>query len=86
VVARWVSDPVLPEGVVQAGPAHFEGLGGMDGDLVYLTDTRRWLGGLRSTHARLKAGPPDDILRLAPDIVVSGRFLPANRIRIEKEF
>jgi len=86
VVAGWVSDPDLPEGVVQAGPAHLEGLGGKDGDMVYLTDTRRWLGGLRSTHARLQEGAPDDTLRIAPDIVVAGRFLPAKRIRIEKEF
>ena len=86
VVASWIVDPELPEGVIQVGVEQQDDLGGQEGDLIYLSDTRRWLGGLRSTHAQLSVGALDGVLRISPDLAISGRFLAGKKIRIEKEF
>jgi len=56
------------------------------GDIVYVTDARRWLGGLRSVHGRiagLGTGPADEI-RISPELVSEGGLLPGRRHRIEK--
>ena len=39
--------------IVRASRALADALGAAPGDLVYISDTRRWLGGLRSAHAIL---------------------------------
>ncbi|HBF23230.1 MAG TPA: sodium:proline symporter, partial [Planctomycetes bacterium] len=86
VVAPWIVDSELPDGVIQVGVEQQADLGGQEGDLIYLSDTRRWLGGLRSTHAQLSVGALDGVLRISPDLAISGRFLVGREIRIEKEF
>jgi len=39
--------------VVRLAPDVAEAIGASEGALVYLTDARAWLGGLRATHARV---------------------------------
>jgi len=57
------------------------------GDLVYVSDRRWWLGGLRSLHARL--GPPaelesEDHLLMSAATFARGQLLADRPIRIEK--
>jgi len=57
------------------------------GDLLYVGDARRWLGGLRSTHCR--AGEPHNqgnIIWIAEDAFKAGNFVPGRPVRIEKFF
>ncbi|MFQ5747929.1 MAG: sodium:solute symporter [Planctomycetota bacterium] len=63
----WRLDPELAEGAVVVDAAAREALAADPGDLVYLSDPRWWLGGLRSTHARLALGTrTPGRIRLAP--------------------
>lgn len=58
------------------------------GDLVYVTDRRAWLGGLRSVHARLSsphAFSPDTIL-ISPNLIQEGNLLAARPLKVEKIF
>lgn len=56
------------------------------GDIVYLSDARRWLGGLRSVHARITALHTDEenAIRITPALLKSGNLLSDRRHRIEK--
>jgi SSS family solute:Na+ symporter len=56
-----------------------------EGDLLYVADTRRWQGGLRSLH--VKAGRPHDEskLVLVPELVAEdGNLLKNRKVRVEK--
>ena len=56
------------------------------GDLVYITDRRGWLGGLKSIHAVY--GPAHDVegvVRLNPGQIESGMFVQGRALRAEKE-
>lgn len=58
-----------------------------EGDLLYITDIRWWLGGLRSMH--VKAGPPledHDHLLLSAEALDRGHLLPDRPVRVEKMF
>lgn len=57
-----------------------------EGDIVYLTDARRWLGGLRSVHARITGIHPGDggSVRIGPGLLEKGSLLPQRTHRIEK--
>ncbi len=55
------------------------------GDLLYIADARRWLGGVRSLHA--VADPPHenvDGLRLDESAVIDGNLIARRPVRIEK--
>ena len=55
------------------------------GDLLYVSDARRWLGGLRSLHCR--AGLPHDqgeTVLMAAEAFDEGNFLPDHPVRVEK--
>ena len=57
------------------------------GDLVYLSDSRRWLGGLKSIHSIY--GEPHDqegIVYIDKDQNLSGRFDEKFKLEAEKEF
>ena len=57
------------------------------GDLVYLSDSRRWLGGLKSIHSIY--GEPHDqegIVYIDKDQNLSGRFDENFKLEAEKEF
>jgi SSS family solute:Na+ symporter len=50
-----VCDESVPAGLVAVTPAMMERLKAREGDLVYMADSRWWLGGLRSNHVKLTA-------------------------------
>jgi SSS family solute:Na+ symporter len=56
------------------------------GDLVYLSDKRKWLGGLKSIHA-VYGVPHDDegVVYLNKDQVKSGMFVKGKELDAEKE-
>ena len=56
------------------------------GDLVYLSDKRRWLGGLKSVHS-VYAEPHDEqhVVYMTPDLIDSGQFVEGRALRAEKE-
>lgn len=82
----FVEDGSLAEGTVAVSPQKMSRMAAEPGDMVYVTDRRWWLGGLRSTHAKL--APPREVeaIVLAPDVLGSGHFLTGRMLRIEKEF
>ncbi len=56
------------------------------GDLVYLSDKRGWLGGLKSVHASYaEAHEEDGVVYMTPDLVESGLFVKGRELRAEKE-
>lgn len=57
------------------------------GDLIYVTDTRRWLGGLRSVHVRV-ADPHDEagIVRITAETLNNANLRLDRRVRIERIF
>ena len=56
------------------------------GDLVYLSDKRRWLGGLKSVHSSY-AEPHDEdgVVYVTQDLAESGLFVEGRELRAEKE-
>jgi hypothetical protein len=56
------------------------------GDIVYLSDARRWLGGLRSVHAKISAiydGSSHEV-RISPALIEQGNLIVDRKHRIEK--
>ena len=57
------------------------------GDLVYITDTRWWLGGLRSVHVRVAdAHDEAGIVRITAETLNNANLFLHRRIRIERIF
>lgn len=56
------------------------------GDIVYLSDARIWLGGLRSIHAKISSTHDKDTstIYIAPSLVEKGNLLIKRKHRIEK--
>ena len=56
------------------------------GDLVYISDKRRWLGGLKSVHS-VYADPHDEdgIVYMTPDLIDAGLLTEGKALRAEKE-
>ena len=63
-----------------------EQLSAETGDIVYLSDARIWLGGLRSIHAKISSIHDKDssTIYIAPSLVQKGNLLVRRRHRIEK--
>ncbi|NQV15747.1 sodium:solute symporter family protein [bacterium] len=56
------------------------------GDLVYLSDKRSWLGGLKSVHSTYAEPHSEDgIVYLTPDLIESGLFAEGRELLAEKE-
>ena len=57
-------------------------------DLVYLEDGRKWLGGLRSVHSKIKEvhEDSDDKIYVGKDLVEEGELLVGRMHRMEKIF
>jgi SSS family solute:Na+ symporter len=61
-------------------------LSAKEGDIVYVSDARRWLGGLRSVHARVSAiheGDPFEVW-ISPALIKQGNLILNRKHRIEK--
>ena len=56
------------------------------GDLVYISDKRRWMGGLKSVHS-VYAEPHDEdgIVYMTPDLIDAGLLTEGKALRAEKE-
>jgi SSS family solute:Na+ symporter len=56
------------------------------GDLVHLSDGRWWLGGLRSTQAKISSlhDQDSDIVLVAPALIKRGNLVVKRRHRLEK--
>ena len=52
-------DEAVPFGLISVSPAALETMKAREGDMVYMTDARPWLGGLRSQH--VKFAPPHSL-------------------------
>ncbi|MFH1746437.1 MAG: sodium/solute symporter [Planctomycetota bacterium] len=73
--------------IVRFSGADMRRMKAQEGDLLYVADARRWLGGLRSSHCR--AGHPHDegnVVLMAAEAFEAGSFLPDRKVRVEKFF
>jgi hypothetical protein len=57
------------------------------GDLLYVSHTRWWYGGLRSVH--VKAGPPaapenNDLMLISPEDAATAHFTDGQKVVVEK--
>jgi len=82
----WKEDESLQQGEVSLTPSALSVLQAEVGDLVYLSDSRWWLGGLRSAHGRIAHTHFDEeCVRIARDLHQSGHFLKRIPMVIHKE-
>jgi solute:Na+ symporter, SSS family len=87
VKLRWERNPDLARGTILVDQKALEGMAAGQGDLIYVSDRRWWLGGLRSTHGKVEGVHElGDLVQLAPDIADNGHFLPGKTLTVEKEF
>jgi SSS family solute:Na+ symporter len=58
------------------------------GDLVYVEDARKWLGGLRSIHGKITAvhSDSDPSIYIAPYLINEGELIEGRKHRMEKLF
>ena len=58
------------------------------GDIVYVSDKRWWLGGLRSIHTKISGihAGEQDLIKISHDLVDEGELLIKRRHRVEKIF
>jgi SSS family solute:Na+ symporter len=60
-------------------------LGAQEGDLIFLADPRRWLGGLRAGHARVRDGQGEKgVVELPADFVERNQLQPERGVVVEK--
>ncbi len=58
-----------------------------EGDLLYVADARRWLGGLRSLHCRAGRGHDQgNVVLMHEDAFKEGSFVADRAVRVEKFF
>ncbi len=73
------------ERILRLHPNAMSQMNASPGDLLYLADARRWLGGLRSIHAT--AGEPHDraeaIILVSGDLIAEGELLVGRKHRAE---
>jgi solute:Na+ symporter, SSS family len=56
------------------------------GDLLYITDARRWMGGLKSVHSVF--GEPhneDGVVYITNEHLEAAKFVKGRKLRAEKE-
>ncbi len=74
------------QNTVRVSPNALEQMAAEPGDLLYASDVRWWLGGLRSVHA--KAGPAlenhDSQLWISPEDAATARMVQGQSVRVEK--
>ncbi|MCA9444679.1 MAG: sodium:solute symporter family protein [Candidatus Omnitrophica bacterium] len=87
VLSSLDKDENLQEDEVQVPHAVAERMKAKVGDLIYIEDERRWLGGLKSVHAKL-AGINDssEKVQISSDLLDRGHFDLTRRVRVSKVF
>lgn len=73
---------------VSLHPSAMQLLKARSGDLVYVCDRRRWLGGLRSVHAKLGPEHREGVhdIHISQDLAEEGELLASRSHRVEKIF
>ncbi len=86
VLLNWREDATLPSSGARFSKKDMERMAAEEGDLVYISDKRAWMGGLKSVHTRYLA-PHDEegVVYVSPDLVKSARFVPGKLLIAEKE-
>ena len=82
-IARVIDEKIKELGVSSRVA---ELLSAKEGDIVYLSDARRWLGGLRSVHAKISAihdGSAHEAW-ISLDLIKEGNLIIDRKHRIEK--
>jgi hypothetical protein len=83
-VVRIVADERV-EGV-HVSPELLRLMSAHEGDLVHLSDDRRWLGGLRSTQTKISSvhDRGSDVVIVSPVVIKKGNLIRERRHRLEK--
>ncbi|MDP6963763.1 MAG: sodium:solute symporter family protein [Planctomycetota bacterium] len=80
-------DTSLPPGAIRMDAEAMHHLAAEQGDLAYICDKRKWLGGLRSAHGHFDGVHQlGETVLLSQEIYDSGHFLAGKLIVVEKEF
>jgi SSS family solute:Na+ symporter len=80
-------DTTLPSGAIRMDAEAMNHLAADQGDLAYVCDKRKWLGGLRSAHAHFDgAHQLGETVLLSQEIYDNGHFLEGKLLVVEKEF
>jgi len=84
IIATPVSSDQVEELSVSYAAA--ESLAAEVGDIIYVSDSRLWLGGLRSVHTKLSSlhNKESDLAVLSPDLIKRGNLKLNRKIRLEK--
>ena len=63
-----------------------ESLAAEVGDIVYVSDSRAWLGGLRSAHTKISSihDREPDLIFLSPEVIKRGNLKLNRKVRLEK--
>jgi SSS family solute:Na+ symporter len=81
-------DRHVPDGIISLSPETMDLLKAKEGDLVYIEDSRWYLGGLRSEH--VKAGPAhergDDTVLISPATFEHAYLIDGRKVTLEKIF
>ena len=83
VVLPIQTDSVAP-GTVRLPLAVMSALAAEPGDLLYVSDDRWWLGGLRSVHVRAAEPHADGFMKLSAADVERGQLKPTRPARVQK--
>jgi len=84
VIATPVSSDLVEDLSVSSALA--ESLAAKIGDVIYVSDSRAWLGGLRSVHTKIDSfhdREPDQVF-LSPDVIKRGNLKLNRKVRLEK--
>jgi SSS family solute:Na+ symporter len=83
-VAKIVEDKQIEEIAISLEAARMLSAG--VGDLVHLSDARWWLGGLRSTQAKISLlhDQGSDVVFVAPALIKRGNLIVRRKHRLEK--
>lgn len=79
------SSPPPEYAIVRLSAVDMKRMKAREGDLLYVADARRWLGGLRSAHCR--AGQPHDVegmVLIHEQAFRDNDFVPNRPVRVEK--
>ena len=83
-----VIDEGLPTDVIVLGSEHLSKLKAQDDDLLYISDARWYLGGLRSNHVKVKSKKDlkSDEIKMSKVTFDNSYFLKGRKLNIEKIF
>jgi len=60
-------------------------LGAKEGDFAYISDTRWYLGGIKSTHAYIGKMSSSNKIEISKNVQNHGQFDPSKKLFIELE-